>query len=113
MAHGGQWNPPNFGRVSGGYSSSITQRGVLAKSDAFNKVIRVCNQETSFSGTDAGTAGMLIASHSINPQTMAGSASFANGGGVNLGELSADTMYNFNLSSVSASNGTLVYVFKK
>ncbi len=115
MAHSGRWDPPNFATASAAntnvssYPSSL-QNPRMEKQEGYNGVTVVKQQETFFTGSNAGASAILIPTQTAN----IGSASFADGTTIALSDLAADTMYEFALSSVSASSATLpVYVFKR
>ncbi len=98
-------NPINFGTVAGSNPA-----GAIAKQEGYSGVTIVKNTEIGFTGSNAGASAIFLPAPP--DAKTAGSASFANGSSISLGDLAADTMYPFNLASVSAST-TTVLVFKR
>ena len=101
------WNSPNFATSSINNTIKFNNTtGATGKSEGYSDVTIVKDASTNFTNTRA-----LMLPVTPLPKT-AGSASFANGSSISLGDLAADTMYPFNIANVSASAGTTVLVFK-
>ncbi len=115
MAHNGRWDPPNFATSSkdnlnvSSHPGSVNT-GITGKQEGYSSVTKVLGAEIGFTGSNAGAAALFLP---IAPVAKtAGSASFADGTSISLGDLPQDEMLPFNIASVSASTAT-VLVFKR
>ena len=102
------WNSPNFATssINNTIKFNTSAKGASGKSEGYSDVTIVNGASTNFTNTRA-----LMMPVAPAPKT-AGSASFANGSSISLGNLVKETIYPFNVANVSASIGTTVLVFK-
>ena len=109
-----RWDPPNFAYSTPGFTDKSSNpgnsSGVTGKQEGYSSVTKVMGAEVGFTGSNAGAAALFLPIAPA-PKT-AGSASFADGTSISLGDLPQDEMLPFNIASVSASTAT-VLVFKR
>jgi hypothetical protein len=109
-----RWDPPNFAYSTPGFANVSSNpghsSGITGKQEGYSSVTKVLGAEIGFTGSNAGASALFLPVAPV-PAT-AGSASFADGTSISLGDLPQDQMLPFNIASVSASTAT-VLVFKR
>ena len=99
------WNPPNFATGSGGLNSKFQGSHANKAGD----VDRLFNSTGNYINGEVKAIFLPTAAQDL--QT-AGSCSFAGGTGMSLGQLAADTLYEFPGITQVSSSTVEVFVFK-